>query len=129
MNEPTKYRVRFGMFPFFALIAALVLGAAVMVLWNAILPELTGVRTIRYWQAVGLLALCRILLGNFGGRMGRAERWKNHWNKEMADPSEQNANRYKQWGGKWMNMSDEERLHFKDEIRRRCGKPPRDKNS
>jgi hypothetical protein len=29
----------------------------VMLLWNGILPEIIGVKTITYWQAVGILLL------------------------------------------------------------------------
>ena len=36
---------------------------AVMLLWNAVLPELTGAARVSYLQAAGLLALCRILCG------------------------------------------------------------------
>jgi hypothetical protein len=49
-------------------------GQVVMYLWNAILPDLFGLRTITFWQALGLLALCRILFGGFGGDTDTAER-------------------------------------------------------
>ena len=49
------------MFIPFALLGAL----AVMLLWNAILPDLLSVREIGYWQSLGLLALARILFGGF----------------------------------------------------------------
>jgi len=42
-------------------------GTVVMQLWNWLLPELFGWRPIGFWQALGLLALCRILFGSFGG--------------------------------------------------------------
>jgi len=35
-------------------------------LWNWLLPPLFGWRQIGFWQALGLLALCRILFGGFG---------------------------------------------------------------
>ena len=38
-------------------------GGIVMQLWNWLLPSLVGVRPITFWQALGLLALCRILFG------------------------------------------------------------------
>ncbi|HEY6046076.1 MAG TPA: hypothetical protein VIU65_05690, partial [Pyrinomonadaceae bacterium] len=41
-------------------------GVVVMLLWNWLAPELFGLRTITFWQAFGLLALCRILFGGFG---------------------------------------------------------------
>lgn len=48
---------------------ALVMGYLVMWLWNAILPDVLGVRSINYWQAIGILALSRILFGGFGGKV------------------------------------------------------------
>jgi hypothetical protein len=41
-------------------------GDVVMHLWNWLLPSLFGWRQINFWQAVGVLALCRILFGGFG---------------------------------------------------------------
>src|SRR5437764_609068 len=43
-------------------------GEIVMQLWNWLLPPLFGWRPITIWQAIGILALCRILFGGFGGR-------------------------------------------------------------
>ena len=43
-------------------------GAVVLNLWNWLLPPLFGWRQITFWQALGMLALCRILFGGFGGR-------------------------------------------------------------
>lgn len=41
-------------------------GQSVKLLWNWLVPEIFGWRPISFWQAVGLLALCRILFGGFG---------------------------------------------------------------
>src|SRR6266498_5061926 len=41
-------------------------GGVVMLLWNWLAPTLFGLRLITFWQAIGLLALCRILFGGFG---------------------------------------------------------------
>ncbi len=41
-------------------------GLLVMQLWNWLLPGLFSWPRIGFWQAVGLLALCRILFGGFG---------------------------------------------------------------
>ncbi|WP_428665249.1 hypothetical protein [Runella sp.] len=110
MNRPHKYRLRFLLFPFFAA-AALVLGWVVKWLWNTILPPLLGVGIISFWQAVGLLILCRILFGNFGrGSMGGNPRWK------QEDHFQARA----QWRQKWTNMTDEERAKFKEEWKKRC---------
>jgi len=45
-------------------------GEIVMHLWNWLLPPLFGWRMLGFWQALGLLALCRILFGRLGGPRG-----------------------------------------------------------
>ncbi len=37
------------------------LGLLVMALWNWLMPDLFGLETIGYWQAVGLFVLCHLL--------------------------------------------------------------------
>jgi len=49
----------------FALFVALG-GEVVRQLWNWLLPPIFGLREITFWQALGILALCRILFGGFG---------------------------------------------------------------
>jgi hypothetical protein len=75
---------------------ALFFGYVVMLLWNAVLPALLSVRSISYWQSVGLLALARILVGGFGhGKHGGAkehrngEAWRKYddWWKEVGEQS------------------------------------------
>lgn len=55
-------------------------GWVVMSLWNWLTPALFGWRLITFWQAVGLLALCRILFGGLGcghhGHRSRRDRWE-----------------------------------------------------
>jgi hypothetical protein len=46
-------------------------GAVVQLLWNWLLPSLFGWREITFWQALGLLALCRILFGGLGAHGSR----------------------------------------------------------
>ena len=48
-------------------------GTIVKLLWNALLPPLFGWPVVSFWQALGLLALCRILFGGVGGH-GRGYR-------------------------------------------------------
>ena len=59
-------------------------GQAVLQLWNWLMPELFGLRPLRFWQAVGLMALSWILFGGlrgFGmitgprGRASASESW------------------------------------------------------
>ncbi len=85
------------------------LGSVVQYLWNNILPAVIGVGMLSFWQAVGLLVLCRILFGGFRG--GRGGSWdKGPW--RGAPP--------RQMRERWMQMSEEERTRFKEEWRQRC---------
>ena len=51
-------------------------GGVVLLLWNWLLPPLFAWPQLTFWQALGILALCRILFGGFGfrgsGRSGGA---------------------------------------------------------
>jgi hypothetical protein len=51
----------------FAFVLFIVLGGIVVQwLWNWLVPDIFGLRPIRFWEALGLLALSRILFGGFG---------------------------------------------------------------
>ena len=49
-------------------IAALIalFGYVTMSLWNWLLPDLFGLKTITFWQAIGLVILAKIFFGGFG---------------------------------------------------------------
>ena len=58
-------------------------GTAVQLLWNWLLPPLFGWKELSFWQALGMLALCRILFGGVGGRGGHRGRWhSDNWTPE-----------------------------------------------
>jgi hypothetical protein len=80
-----------------AIILLAVFGAAVMLLWNALMPDILGLPAIGYLQAVGLLALTRILFGGVGRGLG--------W----GDPRLHDRNAFRE---KWMKMTPEEREDF-----------------
>ena len=50
------------------LVFAFIGGQIVRLLWNWLVPSLFGLGQITFWQALGLLALCRILFGGCGFR-------------------------------------------------------------
>lgn len=95
--RPPKFLI-----PLFIIAAILIFGAIVMLLWNAILPDLLHVNRVNYWQAVGLLILCKILFGGFKGKGGPGKFDAQHRIRE-----------------KIKNMSPEEKEKFKEEWRRR----------
>lgn len=104
-------------------IAALfLLPYVVMLLWNGILPEVIGVKTITYWQAVGIFILSKLLFGGFKGG-GKHHKMKEHF-RNCCGNNEHQQSMKEELRDKFMNMSDEERENFKqkwkDRFRGRC---------
>ena len=81
-------------------------GVVVRELWNWLLPSLFGWPAITFWQAIGLLALSRILFGGLGGRGLHRARSRRH----MA--------------ARWERMTPEERERFRQGMWGRCGVGP-----
>jgi hypothetical protein len=78
-------------------------GLAVMLLWNALVPAVFHGPLLQYWQAVGLLILSRLL---FGGLRGRG--WHGGW-------------RGRRWRERWEQMTPEERAQMRERFMSRCG--------
>lgn len=73
-----------------------------MTLWNHLLPEILDIKSITYWQAMGILVLSKILFGGF------------HFGKGMRDFKERKMRE------KMMHLSPEEREKFKEVWKNRC---------
>ncbi|WP_312090817.1 hypothetical protein [Chryseobacterium sp.] len=76
----------------------------VMLLWNCLLPEILGVKTIGFWQAMGILVLSKILFGGFHGKFGQGM-------KQI---------RAKHFEHRMEGMSAEEKEKFKEIWKQRC---------
>jgi hypothetical protein len=81
-------------------------GEVVRLLWNWLLPPLFGWRLITFWQALGILALCRILFGGCG--------WRGSGRSSMRRRMEERC----------QNMTPEERERFRQGIRAGWGFGP-----
>jgi hypothetical protein len=82
---------------------------AVHSLWNGVVTDVLGVKTITYWQALGLLVLSKILFGGFpGGRRGFGGRRREHL---LAK--------------RWESLNPEQRERMREEMRHRFGDWPR----
>lgn len=57
---------------------AILFGFIIMWLWNWLMPEIFGLTTLTYWQAVGLFILSKILIGTGGGGGGKGHKSKKH---------------------------------------------------
>ena len=84
-------------------VATTVLGFVVMSLWNWLAPPVFGLRTITFWQALGILILSKILFGGFRGRPGYGGPWK----RRMSE--------------RWQQMTPEEREKFRQGMFSGCG--------
>ena len=73
-------------------------GQVVHLLWNWLTPPLFGWHQITFWQALALLALCRILFGGFGMRGGH----RPYGRRRMRE--------------RWSHMTPEERQRIRDRV-------------
>lgn len=88
------------------LLFAFIGGEVVLHLWNWLLPPLFGWRPLTFWQALGMLALCRILFGHHG--------WRGHGNSGIR----------RRMKDRWRRMTPEERERFRQAMRERWGFGP-----
>jgi uncharacterized membrane protein len=79
-------------------------GWVVMSLWNWLLPGLFGWHLITFWQAMGMLVLCRILFGGVSGRGWHGSRWRK--------------------SERWAHVTPEEREKFRAAMRAKWGDEP-----
>ena len=99
----TMHREKKPLMALFILAAFFGFTALVMLLWNATLPAVLGVKTISYLQAMGILVLSKILFGGFHGKGGgRNGGWKSNMRERIA------------------SMTPEERERFRSEWKDRC---------
>ena len=81
-------------------------GELVLHLWNWLAPALFGFRQINFWQALGLLALCRILFGGLGLHGSGRSRLRRRIDERCE------------------TMTPEERERFRQRMRERFGFGP-----
>jgi len=89
-------------------------GEVVKLLWNWLLPPLFSWRQIAFWQGLGILVLCRILFGGFGGHHSYRSNFRRRVADRMAD----------RMADRWGHMTPEERERFRQKIRERWGFDP-----
>ena len=125
-----NYRRRRWLFPLIPIAAIALFSLVVMLLWNAIIPGLTGWALLTYWKAMGLLILCKVLFSGFPGRRGGhgGPPWARHarmreawWRNLSGEEREQWKDRRKDWREKWCSMGEEDRAKFKENWKAHCG--------
>jgi hypothetical protein len=78
-------------------------GELVLHLWNWLLPPLFGWRQITFWQAFGILALCRILFGHHGWRGPGRSNFRRRMRERCGRMTPEERERFRQgiregWG-------------------------------
>jgi hypothetical protein len=81
-------------------------GEVVLQLWNWLLPPLFGWRQITFWQALGILVLCRILFGGLGSHGSGRSNFRRRIDERCR------------------RMTPEERERFRQRMRERFGFGP-----
>src|SRR5712692_4841472 len=81
-------------------------GEIVLQLWNWLLPPLFGWRQITFWQALGILVLCRVLFGGLGSHGSGRSNFRRRMEERCA------------------HMTPEERDRFRQRMRERFGFGP-----
>jgi len=102
---------RMWKFPFIIAAVIAVKSALVLLLWNALIPEVFHGPELNYLQAIELMILAKILTGFGGGFRHRFGHHHHHHGHKHG------------WGRhreRWMNMTPEEREKMRDEMRSRC---------
>lgn len=88
-------------FVVFGLLMLVVFGLVTQTLWNWLVPTLFSGPVISFWQAMGLLALSKLLFWGFGGghkKWGshRSHQWKGQWMERYSKLSPEEREKYKQ---------------------------------
>ena len=94
-------------------------GEVVMLLWNWLAPTLFGLRLITFWQAIGLLALCRILFGGFG--LGGGGHRNSHRRMGGRIDGRIRERVRERMAERWEQMTPEEREKFRQRRGSGCG--------
>jgi len=81
-------------------------GEVVMLLWNWLVPALFGWPPITFWQALGLLALCRILFGGFCGRGSHRSSIRRRMAERCEQMTPEEREKFRQWFlGRWGHVA------------------------
>ena len=100
---------------FWMVLAGIVMGVVVMYLWNWLVPDIFGWKQIGFLQALGLIALARLLTGGFGGK--KVHHHHKSWNDKFK--------------AKWEGLSEDERSRLKQKFSDKWCQPrwPDEENS
>ena len=109
MKNPSCRKFRF-LFPLIILAVVALVTYIVYRLWNGVLVDVLAVKTITYWQALGIFVLAKILFVGFPG--GRGRHFGPTWRHRMMEE-------------RWDSLTQDQREQMREEMRNRFGDWPR----
>ncbi len=101
---------------------AILFGYVIMWLWNWLMPEIFGLTTLTYWQAVGLFILLKLLLGGCG-RDGGGKKSSKKSGHKCKDGSKSDFSKWKHYDDFWKEEGDE---HYRQYVERQSQKKQED---
>ena len=85
---------------------AFLFGYVIMWLWNWLMPEIFGLTTLTYWQAVGLFILLKLLLGGCGSG-GSCKKSSKKSNTSCESDSKTDFSKWKHYDKFWKEEGDD----------------------
>lgn len=93
------------------IIIALILlfGYITMRLWNWLMPEVFGLTTLSYWQALGILVLAKIFFGGFGDHSSKkgGKKFKNRCQPEKNAKTKNDFSNWKYYDNFWKEEGEQ----------------------
>lgn len=121
MSEYIEHRIkgkaeRFFMGFFKVLIGGIIVvsliflfGYITMRLWNWLMPDIFGLTTINYWQALGILLLAKIFFGGFGNHSSKrgSKKLKNKCKNEKRESLQKDFSNWKYYDNFWKEEGEQ----------------------
>lgn len=88
---------------------AILFGFVIMWLWNWLMPEIFGLTTLTYWQAVGLFILLKFLVGGCGSGGGdcKSQKSSKHSKSSCEKDSKKDFFKWKHYDKFWKEEGDQ----------------------
>lgn len=94
-----------------AIIVFLLANYLLMRLWNWLMPDLFGVGTVTYWQALGIFIIAKLLFGFGGGGGGKSKSSSSHKTKikssNKCTPWRRDFDEWKHYDQFWKEEGEE----------------------
>jgi len=92
-----------------------------MRLWNWLMPNLFGVGTVTYWQALGVFILAKLLFGFGGGGGGKSKGGSSHKKKikssNKCSPWRRDFDEWQHYDQFWKEEGEEAFKNYVDKIK------------